>query len=129
MALQQQFGVLTSQSPLQGAISLIRSQGASALLRRAPTVYGREMVGVTLFLGSYETMKHWLGPESNVETAISGMVAGSLYSGFTYAVDFATLELQMHAGRKFLPTLLRAAPFNAVLFLGYESTLAHLSRQ
>lgn len=128
IAFQPQFGVLTSQSPLRGAISLIRSQGA-ALFRRAPTVYGREMVGVTLFLGSYETMKHWLGPESNVAAAISGMVAGSLYSGFTYAVDFATLELQMYAGRSFLPTLLRAAPFNAVLFLGYESTLAHLSRQ
>lgn len=129
MALQQQFGVLTSQSPLQRAISLVRSQGASALLRRAPTVYGREMVGVTLFLGSYETMKQWLAPESNVVTAISGLVAGSLYSGFTYAVDSATLEPQLRAGRSLLPTLLRAAPFNAVLFLGYESTLAHLSHQ
>jgi hypothetical protein len=129
LALQRQFGVLRSQTPLQGAISLVRSQGASAFFRRAPTVYGREVVGVTLLFGSYETMKQWLAPESNMVTVMSGLVGGSLYSGFAYAVDSATLEPQLRVGRSLLPTLVRAAPFHAVLFLGYEGTLAYLSHQ
>jgi hypothetical protein len=129
LALQRQFGVLHSQTQLQGAISLFRSQGASAFFHRAPAVYGREVVGVTLLFGSYETMKEWLDPESNMVTAMAGLLAGSLYSGFAHAVDSAALEPHLRVGRSLLLTLVRAAPFHAVLFLGYESTVAYLSPQ
>ena len=130
MALQQRFSVFHNQSQLQAAISLMRSQGVAGLLRGAPAIYGREMVGVTLFFGSYETTKQWLAREqkpSNTTIALSGLVAGSLYRGFAYAVDAATMEPRMLGGA-FLPTILRAAPASALLFLGYESTLAYLSQ-
>ena len=134
LTLEQQFGLLTTkQTLLQGAKSMIRGQGVTALFRGAPAVFGREMVGVTLLFGSYETLKQSLTSSqkesSSMVIAFSGLIAGSVYKDFAYAFDSATMQPILLGGRSLFSTLLRAAPANAILFLSYESTLSFLSQQ
>lgn len=128
--LRQSKNVAAPASFTSAAASLVRNQGLGALTRGASVVYGREIAGATLYFGSYEAIKtamasHETQGASSASVALSGAVAGVLYRGVTHTVD-SVFQPGLTA-RGFLPTVLRAAPIHAVLFLGYETGLSMLS--
>lgn len=112
--------------------------GLAKTLTGSQVVWGREILGATMYFTSYETIKSMLHtPQDNTKTyqqpgkiaiATAGAVAGILYESVRmYGVAATSLRsLQPFAvpqAHSLASIALRAAPAHALLFLGYETTL------
>jgi hypothetical protein len=135
IALQRASGVLAT-SFTDTAASLVRTQGFGSLLQNAPSIFGREIVGATLYFGTYEAIKETMrsgsttSEPSSLTVSCAGATAGMLYKGFAHAFDNLLARPQAAPmSRSIVSTVLRAAPANAVLFLGYEAALASTGHQ
>lgn len=117
------------------AMSLVQSNGLSSLYRGSNIVYGREIMAFTLYFTSYDAIKcHFSNGDDGKTTtstasmttvASSGAAAGMLYRSIVCAFNAAYSGSCMGLGlsRAFFPSVLRAAPANALLFVGYETAL------
>jgi hypothetical protein len=118
-----------------GAVGLFKTMTGSRV------VWGREILGATMYFTSYESVKSMLrtpipqGSDkktSKIAIATAGAVAGILYETVRiYGVTATSLRsLQPYAvpqAQSLVPIALRAAPAHALLFLGYETTLSLLT--
>jgi hypothetical protein len=114
--------------------------GLSKILTGSRVVWGREILGATMYFTSYETVKSILhSPQSSdnnktdqsgkIAIATAGAVAGIIYETVRRYGGTATSlrSLQPYAVpqvQRFASIALRAAPAHALLFLGYETTLS-----
>mmetsp|Transcript_24450 Transcript_24450/g.37661 ORF Transcript_24450/g.37661 Transcript_24450/m.37661 type:complete len:411 (+) Transcript_24450:386-1618(+) len=129
----------------QAMLSLIRTRGVAGLYKGATSSYGSEMVGVSLYFLSYHKMKELLSSSpvaatdsrkthvgtdnnnantskaSNAAIAASGAFSGVLYRAVVHAFN------TVHSNRMGVVSVLRAAPANALLFIGYETALDFMS--
>jgi hypothetical protein len=110
--------------------------GLSKTMTGSRVVWGREILGATMYFTSYESVKSMLrtpqGSDkktSKIAIATAGAVAGILYETVrVYGVTATSLRsLQPFAAsqaQSLASIALRAAPAHALLFLGYETTLS-----
>jgi hypothetical protein len=116
--------------------------GLSKTLTGSQVVWGREILGATMYFTSYETVKSMLhtqqGSDHNahqpvkIAIATAGAVAGILYETVRmYGATATSLRsLQPYAVpqvQSLASIALRAAPAHALLFLGYETTQSLLA--
>jgi hypothetical protein len=110
----------TSLSPATGIASHLMQQ----------SMLPRHMLGATIYFSSYDLMKSFIstctteestssaGRPNAVTVAMSGAIAGALYQG---ALVYNTSSMVLPTTtRRLMPSMLRAAPAHALLFIAYE---------
>jgi hypothetical protein len=115
--------------------------GLSQTLTGTRVVWGREILGATVYFTSYETIKSVFStPQasenktyepSKIAIAIAGAIAGICYETVRiFGVTSPVRSLQPYSvtqAQSLASIALRAAPAHALLFLGYEATLSLLA--
>jgi hypothetical protein len=92
----------------------------------------RHILGATIYFSSYDLAKSFLSTSTTKESAgransvtvgLSGALAGAIYQGAL--VCNTSSMIAPTANRRLVPSMLRAAPAHALLFVGYEWVHSH----
>lgn len=144
---------LAFESFLNESVHIFKKHGIASLFKGGSEVYAREIIGNVLYFSTYELMKSSLvtltNPEDHKPTSTptiagSGAFAGVAYWAVIYPIDTLKSMLQaqsitnprFHTAisavkevgffnlyRGYFSCVLRAAPANAALFVGYEKAM------
>ncbi|XP_040190695.1 mitochondrial ornithine transporter 1-like [Rana temporaria] len=151
MRISGRTGIPYKSTPWSIVRDILKSEGAGGLFRGLSSTWLREIPGYFFFFGGYELSKSVLSRNSGgqpgpVVVTISGGVGGACFWLSVYPVDSVKSRIQvlsmashqegfflslLHILRRegilslysgLMPTVIRAFPSNAALFLAYEMT-------
>ncbi|XP_069842226.1 mitochondrial ornithine transporter 1-like [Dendropsophus ebraccatus] len=150
-------GITHKSTPWSIVCDILKTEGVFGLYRGLSSTWLREIPGYFFFFGGYELSRSILSPSSRdqpgaVVVTVSGGVGGACFWLSVYPVDSVKSRIQvlsiasrsggflislMHILKKegiinlysgLMPTVIRAFPSNAALFLAYEMTKRTLTK-
>eukprot|EP00978_Attheya_sp_CCMP212_P003795 scaffold8053_cov60-Attheya_sp.AAC.4 len=141
---QHSIGIPKTMRNLDAILTITNRHGWKGFYAESKPMFQSKIMGTVLYFSSYEwfksvlsTSKRQRGSSVNAESSsssffdvlLAGSLAGMSRTALLYVMSpieknlfWGTAQVQSLA-----PSLLRAAPYNAVLFLGYEAALGLFS--